>query len=623
MDLSNPHWARVAAAFPIPLWIAAPDGAILYMNERWQELTGQTPATVLGTNWSSIVYPGDLDAAAAAWSNAVATGTPFRCELRVRRRDGSYGWVNSKADPMRDGDGSIAGWIGVVVDVEDAHREREGLIALAETVPVVMWSAHANGWIEWYSRCWYEYTGLSQDESLGWGWQTAVHPDDLLELMRVWPHALETGEPFEVEQRLRGADGNYRWFLARGAPACDESGTVRHWYGSCADIHAQRYALARTKRVAETLQDVFLPKSLPQFADLRLDAVYTAAEKDALVGGDWFDAFELPDGRLVFSIGDVAGHGLDASVTVGRMRQAIFTLAWSLYGPGEILKRLDRILTAQEPGTIVTALVGTVDAAHATLQYASAGHPPPLIARSKTRPAEILEFGDPPLGAGVPIDPVVHSVEIERDAVVAFYTDGMTEFARDVDDAERKLGDALRLLVGDTRIARPAKAVQELVFDDRPATDDAALLLLQFSAVDPNAFDGELAPPQKVWRFHSSSAHSAQSSRREVMAYLRGVSGLSDRLFDVELVVGEIFANTVRHAPGLVEVRVDWSSGKAMLVVKDTGPGLDTLDARLPADDLSENGRGIFLIKTLAPEVSVKSRPGYGTELRVALPLPR
>ena len=83
-------------------------------------------------------------------------------------------------------------------------------------------------------------------------------------------------------------------------------------------------------------------KDLSYLSYLRIDAVYLPAEKDALVGGDWYDAFELPDGRLVFSIGDVAGHGLEASITVGRLRQAIFTLAWRENDPGAILKELDQ-----------------------------------------------------------------------------------------------------------------------------------------------------------------------------------------------------------------------------------------------------------------------------------------
>lgn len=490
-------------------------------------------------------------------------------------------------------------------------------------MPVILWSSAPDGWVEWYSRRWHEYTGQTAEEAAGWGWQAAQHPDDLVEVMRVWPHSIATGGPFEMEFRLRKHDGTFHWFLGRAEPFRDKGGAVLRWYGSLVEIDAQKFSTDRSKRIAETLHEIFLPKTLPQYDDLRLDATYLPAEKDALVGGDWYDAFELPDGRLIFSIGDVAGHGLEASVTVGRIRQAIFTLAWRGDDPGTILKEVDRILTHQQPGTMVTAIVGTVDPAHETLRYASAGHPPPLMARGKRGAAALLPLGDPPLGIGFTLDPQTHVVAIERDDVIAFYTDGVTEFSRDALSVEKRLARALASLVGNASLVQPAKALAEKVFEGVRPTDDAALLILQFTST-PVSQDAAVAVPlEKLWRFHSSSAHTAQASRREVMQYLRSMAHDAQNLFEVELIVGEIFANTVQHAPGLVEVRIEWTRERPELTVRDTGPGLEFLIGKLPDDVLSENGRGLFLLKTLAHDVSLKSRPGYGTELRAVLPLVR
>jgi PAS domain S-box-containing protein len=496
------------------------------------------------------------------------------------------------------------------------------LRALSESLPVILFSAGADGWVDWYSRRWHEYTGQTFEEAAGWGWQAVHHPDDLLDVMRNWPHSISTGEPFEMEVRLRRNDGTFHWFLARAEPFRDATGAIHRWYGSIVDIDAQKFSIERSKRLAETLHEIFLPKTLPQYADLRLDAMYLSAEKDALVGGDWYDAFELPDGRLIVSIGDVAGHGLEASITVGRLRQAIYTMAWRGDDPGTILKEADRILSHQDPGTMVTAIVGSIDAAHATLRYALAGHPPPMIARTKGKPAEVLPFGDPPLGIGLNIDPQTHVVPIARDSVVALYTDGVIEFSRDAVSVEKKLAKALSSLVGNPGLARPARALAEKIFEGVRPFDDAALLLLQFSATRSDV-DDDPVPLEKVWRFHSSSAHTAQASRREVMAYLHAMAPACDNLFEVELIVGELFANTVQHAPGLVEVRVEWSKERPQLTVRDTGPGLEFLIGRLPENVLSENGRGLFLLKTLASGVTVKSRPGYGTELRAVLPISR
>ena len=211
---------------------------------------------------------------------------------------------------------------------------------------------------------------------------------------------------------------------------------------------------------------------------------------------------------------------------------------------------------------------------------------------------------------------------IERNSVVALYTDGIIEFSRDAVSVEKKLARELSSLVGNAGIGRPARAVAEKIFGGVRPSDDAALLVLQFSATRSGVVDDPV-PLEKVWRFHSSSAHTAQASRREVMAYLHAMAPACDNLFEVELIVGELFANTVQHAPGLVEVRVEWPNERPELTVRDTGPGLEFLVGRLPENVLSENGRGLFLLKTLASGVTVKSRPGYGTELRAVLPISR
>jgi PAS domain S-box-containing protein len=186
----------------------------------------------------------------------------------------------------------------------------QSLETLAESVPAIVLRTEPSGWINWYNHRWYSFTGQTREEAAGWGWQTAHHPEDFLRVMEEWPKALATGQPIEIEFRLRRYDGVYHWHLARVEPVRDDKGVILSWYGTVVDIESQKQALERTQRVVETLQEAFLPKQLPQRELLRLDATYVSAEEDARVGGDWYDAFELPDGRMGLSIGDVAGHGL-------------------------------------------------------------------------------------------------------------------------------------------------------------------------------------------------------------------------------------------------------------------------------------------------------------------------
>ena len=620
---------------PAIVYTATPDGTIDFVNRRWSEISGHDAASLLGDGWRQLVHPDDLKAVGEATGRAIASGQRLTFECRFRRPDGSYAWIASRAIPSLDPEGRVRRWYGTAVDVDARRRAEDALRTsraeledserrfrvLAEAIPVMCFSADANGWIDWYNQRWYEFTGQSPSDALGWGWQAVHHPEDFLEVMQRWPHSLATGEPFEMEFRLRRKDGRFHWFLSRIEPLRDASGTIVRWYGSNVDIDAQKRSLERTKRVAETLQDVFLPSKLPQRAGLRLDAIYLPAERDALIGGDWYDAFELPDGRLVFSIGDVAGHGLSASLSVGRLRQAIYTLAFTIHDPATILARLNAMLEHQEPGTMVTALVGSIDPSHERLTYASAGHPPPMVAYPDDDTAGAQSLGGPPLGTGLSATWSTHQVRLEPDAVVAVFTDGMIEFSHDVADAERRLRAAVRLLVGDTTIARPAAAMQQLVFDTNRPHDDAALLIMQFSQVDLGSLSFDAAALTHTWRFHSSDAHTAHTSRREIVRFIRSLATDHDQIFACELILGEILANTVEHAPGLVEVRLDWTRAKPVAIVRDTGPGLEQYVARLPDDVLSEDGRGIYLINALADEVTVRQASGYGTEIRVVLPI--
>ena len=489
---------------------------------------------------------------------------------------------------------------------------------LAEIVPQMVWTADATGWIDWYNQRWYEYTGQTSKEAAGWGWQRAVHPEDFPRVMRGWPRSIATGVPFELESRIRGHDGTFRWFLIRAEPLQDKSGAVVRWYGTNTDVDDQKRALQETTRVAETLQSAFLPSRLPVRPDLRFDALYLAAEQEALIGGDWYDAFELPGGHIVISIGDVVGHGVHAAVAAGRIRHAIFAMAFDTLEASTILAKVNRMMQFQK-NTVATALVAVIAPDLTTMRYASAGHPPPMIA-TPTSPAQSLSYGSLPLGVGGLPQLESHNVPLQRNAAVVFYTDGITEFGRDIESAEKLLRDALDRLVSDVPNAHPASVLQRAVMGSARPLDDAVLMVLQLAPAPANATldDLELS---KTWAFHSSDPYSAHSSRHELMSFIRRFVTSDDDLFSIELIFGEILANTVKHAPGLVKVDIDWRGIHPIVTIVDSGPGLLRFAPMLPQNNLSENGRGLFLIKTLAQDVRVESTASYGTKMMMTLPV--
>ena len=239
--------------------------------------------------------------------------------------------------------------------------------------------------------------------------------------------------------------------------------------------------LAQTKHSVETLQTAFLPARLPRRSGLQCDALYIAAEREALIGGDWYDAFELPDGRIVLSIGDVTGHGLDAAVSAAKLRRNILVAAFETGEPAAILARTVEALQSDQDVS-ATALVAIISQDLATLSYASAGHPPAILA-GPTIPARLLEYGGVPIGSGIPIASHTRSVALEPGAVLLLYTDGLVEFSRDILGAEAVALKAVSRLVGDSHIEHPAAFVQRCVMGSRQATDDTVLLVAQLKTL--------------------------------------------------------------------------------------------------------------------------------------------
>lgn len=353
----------LADELPIFVWMQAADGRIEWLNRAWYEFTGLTPEdATTASGWELVGHPDDFPAVVAAFHDAVARGTVYEIEHRIKpahASDADYRWILTRSTPLFDHAGNVSSWIGFGIDIHDAREraaERARLLAsvaeadarsfetISNCVPQMMWSARADGWIDWYNERWFEFTGQTRDEASGWGWQAVHHPEDLPNVLKRWPESIANGQPFEMEFRLRRADGAFRMFLTRANPVHDGSGIVTHWYGTNTDIENDYQVRMRERRIAQTFQDAALQETLPAIPGLALDAIYEPGQSDAQVGGDWFDVFRLIDGRVVFSVGDVAGSGLNAAVTMGALRQSIRTAALINPDPIAVLDAVDRIV---------------------------------------------------------------------------------------------------------------------------------------------------------------------------------------------------------------------------------------------------------------------------------------
>ena len=122
---------------------------------------------------------------------------------------------------------------------------REHFKFLADTIPVIVWTAQPNGDFDYFNKRWHEYTGKTFEESKGQGWQSVIHPDDLPDTLIAWDRSINTGAPFKREDRKRTADGDYRWHLAHALPFKDTNGKIIAWFGVCTDIEDQKKAMEK------------------------------------------------------------------------------------------------------------------------------------------------------------------------------------------------------------------------------------------------------------------------------------------------------------------------------------------------------------------------------------------
>jgi len=230
------------------------------------------------------------------------------------------------------------------------------------------------------------------------------------------------------------------------------------------------------KRIADALQEAFEQKSLPSLPGVGLHATYVPASSEARVGGDWYDAFELPDKRVLFSIGDVAGHGLEAAVVMNRGRQSIVAAALGEDDPAAVLARANRVLMLQN-SRMVTAICGYLDPRSQEIVYATAGHPAPVMARPGAA-AEFLPHAGLPLGLIEDPVYVAFRARVEAGSLLVLYTDGVLEYKRDLAAGQARLLEAAARALGS---ADPALEIQRYVFEGSAPTDDVAILAISFA----------------------------------------------------------------------------------------------------------------------------------------------
>ena len=255
---SEDHYRHAVELNPQVAWTALPSGQLDRVAERWMEWTGNGG---LGSSWGESIHPDDLEPSVIAWTHSVQTGEPYDIEHRVRLRSGEHQWIWSRAFPRRDETGAIVKWYGATENIHERKlvearlRESEAQFrTFAQAMPNHVWTAPADGRLDWFNDKVYEYTGAAPGELDGDGWAAVAHPDDLPGAAAAWAQSIETGRIYDVEFRIRRQDGAYRWHLTRALPIHDPGGLPIRWIGTNTDIEDQKAGAEALSRLNATLE---------------------------------------------------------------------------------------------------------------------------------------------------------------------------------------------------------------------------------------------------------------------------------------------------------------------------------------------------------------------------------
>ncbi|WP_445518582.1 SpoIIE family protein phosphatase [Streptomyces sp. NEAU-174] len=363
--------------------------------------------------------------------------------------------------------------------------------------------------------------------------------------------------------------------------------------------NARRYI--RERRAATSLQQRLLPRPTRDTPAAETTGSYLPAGGGAGIGGDWFDVIPLPSLRVALVVGDVIGHGLHATATMGRLRTAVLTLAELELSPDELLTHVDDLvqqLVAEakpqhQDSVGATCLYAIYDPASGRCEMAAAGHPPPILVRPDGTVEEIKVAPGPPLGVGgMPFE--VTDLLLEADSILALYTDGLTALGgRDIESGTQRLVGCLAARCGPTRApSLDAPSLDAITCDlladtaDPPPRDDATLLLARLRKLP----EGSTVD----WEFPSDPTVVADV--RHVVARQLTAWGLDDFAFTTELIVSELATNAIRYAGGPFSVRLIRDE-VLVCEVSDRGNAQPRLRRARTTD---EGGRGLFLVAQLA-----------------------
>ena len=255
LQSSERNLSAIINTIPTAAWTTRPDGYCDFLNQVWLDYAGMTAEQAQGWGWAEAIHPDDRKRLIEEWRLCLASGAPVDTEARIRRFDSSYRWFLIRANPLKDEAGNILKWYGTCIDIEDRKRAEEALRRseerarlMVDSIDGQIMTATPKGEVEFVNQQVLDYFGKSLEELKDWRTNNAIHPEDFPRALALWAHSVETGDPYQFDERLRRADGAYRWFRVRGRCLHDAHGHVVRWYVLLTDIDEGKRAEAQVEQ---------------------------------------------------------------------------------------------------------------------------------------------------------------------------------------------------------------------------------------------------------------------------------------------------------------------------------------------------------------------------------------
>jgi PAS domain S-box-containing protein len=636
----------------------AANQSIDFVSDYVESLLGYSVQEWLQTPnfWLTIVHPDDYEHATRQAAATFASGQPGINQFRWIARDGRILWVETHSTAILNSAGQPVGMRGVTMDITERQRANAALRAseqryrdLADAMPLVVWTARPNGELDYYNQRWFDYTGLTLEQTQGRGWQSVLHPDDLQNCVQRWNEAISTGQPYEIEYRWQRADGVYRWHLGRALAVRDADGQIAYWVGTGTDIEVQKQTEDQQRLLAEA--SVLLVSSLdyePMLTQLTRLVVPRLA--------DWCAIHTLEDGiirRLAFMHNDPTKQAL-----VGNRPERYPLDPSARHIVSHVLRSGEPELYSDVPDTLLVeaarddehlqTLRTLVFRSYMCLPMVARGHTLGTItlatAESGRRYGQAeLAFGeDLASRAAIALD----NAQLYRDAQAAVR-------ARDqfLSIASHELKTPLTSLMGyvDLMQRRAARAGDQVERDQRAMRvvgEQAARLnklvgaLLDLSRIET----GQLSIERGLVDLNALARRLVEETQpttdRHTITFSEAdqpIMLLGDEL-RLEQVVQNLIQNAIKYSPsgGTVAVLVERQGPNAYVRVSDQGIGIPA--AALPqlfrrfyrapnadSQHISGMGIGLYVVKEIVElhggTVEVASQERQGSTFTICLPL--